>query len=474
MGWHRDDEPLFGECGEAKLIVSVSLGSSAVFRWRRQSCPDDEGHLCCLGHGDILVMDVQCQDEILHPTDPGRQQERIHVTFRLVKQHVSSCPLFKAGVACCLPTCAQGSSVPVMGNAVNGVFWAFWFLLGVLCIWGVLVLLGSLLCTRLGFLRCASCWTRPLGGGRWGHYLCNLWGAYFKVHKTACKYLGIHVDFWMWEPYVLASAGRPSLHGYDACMVYLTEGALRRICRQKYGETSFSPFCVFLFSRNSRVRFWGLILWLLWVWRARHPGPASVPRCVGIEVFNVGGWLTHGNLALEVDVDFLAVAEHRLIPARVRSEWARLRRKGLASVWAPASQDSSRVGNAGVGVISMKGTPLALPSFATAQFKRFFDFGRAVRCMLPLGSGRFMHSVVLYGYQGVDDDAEQLALTEQLFDAALGELSVVARGQPCLLVGDFNVEPTKIPCLAKGFSAGLWVDSEGAWALAAVCYYSYL
>ena len=45
------------ESGHAKLIVSVSLGSSAVFRWRRQSCLDDEGHLCCLGHGDILVMD---------------------------------------------------------------------------------------------------------------------------------------------------------------------------------------------------------------------------------------------------------------------------------------------------------------------------------------------------------------------------------------------------------------------------------
>ena len=26
MGWHSDNEPLFGERGEAKLIVSVSLG----------------------------------------------------------------------------------------------------------------------------------------------------------------------------------------------------------------------------------------------------------------------------------------------------------------------------------------------------------------------------------------------------------------------------------------------------------------
>ena len=54
-----------------------------------------------------------------------------------------------------------------------------------------------------------------------------------------------------------------------------------------------------------------------------------------------------------------------------------------------------------------------------------------VRCTLPLGAGRFMHLVVLYVYQGgADSDPEQLALTDQLFDAALGELSVVARGQP--------------------------------------------
>ena len=55
---------------------------------------------------------------------------------------------------------------------------------------------------------------------------------------------------------MLALVGRPSLHGNYACMVYWTKGALRRICRQKYGETSFSPFKVFLFSRNSRERFW--------------------------------------------------------------------------------------------------------------------------------------------------------------------------------------------------------------------------
>ena len=98
----------------------------------------------------------------------------------------------------------------------------------------------------------------------------------------------------------------------------------------------------------------------------------------------------------------------------------------------------------------MRGAPVSLPTFATAQFRTFFfDFGRTIRCTLPLGAGWFMHLVVLYGYQGADSDPEQLALTDQLFDAALGELSVVARGQPGMLVGDFNVEPTKNPLPGK-------------------------
>ena len=79
--------------------------------------------------------------------------------------------------------------------------------------------------------------------------------------------------------------------------------------------------------------YWGLVIWHLWIGRSRHPGPNSVPPHVGVEVLNVGGWLTHGDLSLWARVDFLAVVEHRLIPARVRSEWYRLRSKGLSSIW---------------------------------------------------------------------------------------------------------------------------------------------
>ena len=78
-----------------------------------------------------------------------------------------------------------------------------------------------------------------------------------------------------------------------------------------------------------------------------------------------------------------------------------------------------------------------------------------------------MHLVVAYGFQGAGDDAEKLRLTDQLFDAALCELALVGRGQLCVTAGDFNVESTKIPCLLKLISAGLWVDLQGAWARAA-------
>ena len=85
-------------------------------------------------------------------------------------------------------------------------------------------------------------------------------------------------------------------------------------------------------------------------WERQESWASPSAQHVAVEVYNVGGCLTHGDLALEAGVDFHAVVEHRLIPSQVRSEWAWLRGKGLASIWALACQDSSHVGNAGVGV----------------------------------------------------------------------------------------------------------------------------
>ena len=38
----------------------------------------------------------------------------------------------------------------------------------------------------------------------------------------------------------------------------------------------------------------------------------------------------------------------------------------------PASQESSHVGHGGVGVISLRGAPLSLPTSATASVRAFF------------------------------------------------------------------------------------------------------
>ena len=56
-----------------------------------------------------------------------------------------------------------------------------------------------------------------------------------------------------------------------------------------------------------------MVIVMVWIVRARNPRPGL--QNIADEVFNVGGWLSHGDFAVEVDVDFLAVVGHRLIPA---------------------------------------------------------------------------------------------------------------------------------------------------------------
>ena len=287
------------------------------------------------------------------------------------------------------------------------------------------------------------------------------WGYKSWIRRVQCPSGAGRLVIWL--PCKLAWWRLLSLSGYDACLVIGPSRAPGGRVGQKKHKTPNSPLALFLVSMHSLRWYWGCLAWHLWIGRARHSGPGYK---LGVEVFNISGWLTNGDFALETEVDFLAVVEHRLVPARARSECRRLRDKGISSVWSPASQDFSPVGNAGVGVLSLQGAPFSLPTFATSEFEKFFGLGRVLRCVLPLGLGRFMHLVYLYGYHGADSDAECLKLTGQLFEAVLGELAVVARGQPCLIVGDFNTEPRRIPYLAKGIASGLWVDIEASWASA--------
>ena len=99
-----------------------------------------------------------------------------------------------------------------------------------------------------------------------------------------------------------------------------------------------------------------------------------------------------------------------------------------------------------------------LPSFVTTEFKEFFRLGRVLRTTLPTGKGGVVHLFVVFGYQGAEEDADKLRLTDKLLQAVLAEAQVVCIGQLLLIAGDLNADPAVIPCLAKGISAGRYVD----------------
>ena len=85
----------------------------------------------------------------------------------------------------------------------------------------------------------------------------------------------------------------------------------------------FPPSWTFLSGKQKNfLFFWWVIRWMLYIGRARHHGPDPLdilPNQLSIEFINVGGWLTSGDLAMDSCAQFLAVAEHRLIPSRARS-----------------------------------------------------------------------------------------------------------------------------------------------------------
>ena len=108
--WHRDNERLFGSPFEPKVIVSVSLGHSALFKLRRRASENTPSQIR-LEHGDLLVMDGLTQLEYEHSTASELLGPRVNLTFRWISQHIKSCPL--AGlIGGALPSDAQDLAEP--------------------------------------------------------------------------------------------------------------------------------------------------------------------------------------------------------------------------------------------------------------------------------------------------------------------------------------------------------------------------
>ena len=90
--WHCDNERLFGSPFEPKVIVSMSLGHSALFKLRRRASKNSRSQIW-LDHGDLLVMDGLTQYEYEHSTAFELEGPRVNLSYRWISQHIRSCPL---------------------------------------------------------------------------------------------------------------------------------------------------------------------------------------------------------------------------------------------------------------------------------------------------------------------------------------------------------------------------------------------
>ena len=160
------------------------------------------------------------------------------------------------------------------------------------------------------------------------------------------------------------------------------------------------------------------------------------PTIHSVAFLNLGVWLCKGDLALESNAYFLALAENRL-----RDVATQFHPAGVSCVCAVACQDVTLGGHAGVGVVSLHGASLSLPTFATLSFSDSFGPIRAIRVVLPLGNGGVADLFVVYGYQGAEKDSEKLALSHQLLTSVLCEAKLCCSGQP--LPGDLTI-PARI------------------------------
>ena len=108
--WHCDNERLFGSPLEPKVIVSMSLGHSVLFKVRRRA-PENTPSQIRLDHGDLFVTDGRTQSECVHSTASEMSGPRVNLTYRWISQHIRSCSL-SGLIGGALPSDAQDLAEP--------------------------------------------------------------------------------------------------------------------------------------------------------------------------------------------------------------------------------------------------------------------------------------------------------------------------------------------------------------------------
>jgi len=99
VGWHADDENLFGGLVGNCMIISLSLGQTRTFQLRMKHHQDEYNPPVSipLEHGDIITMEGLVQRWYQHrvPLEPHYENPRINLTFRWILNHHLMCPKSK-------------------------------------------------------------------------------------------------------------------------------------------------------------------------------------------------------------------------------------------------------------------------------------------------------------------------------------------------------------------------------------------
>jgi alkylated DNA repair dioxygenase AlkB len=94
VGWHSDDEPLFGAGSEQSTIISMSLGEGRRFQIRDSRNPGTRKVTeVFLGDGDLLTMEGFFQRHFQHriPQESSCKALRINLTWRWLRSHRPEC-----------------------------------------------------------------------------------------------------------------------------------------------------------------------------------------------------------------------------------------------------------------------------------------------------------------------------------------------------------------------------------------------
>jgi len=93
VGWHADDEPLFGAKKNVALIISFSLGVTRRFEFKPRGQPQNLQYIG-LGDGDVMTMEGYFQRYYVHrvPKEGHIGEPRVNFTWRWITNHTRQCP----------------------------------------------------------------------------------------------------------------------------------------------------------------------------------------------------------------------------------------------------------------------------------------------------------------------------------------------------------------------------------------------